>query len=295
MKKMDVEESLVKRCAYCREVTGQRGGRIVKGKYALLLALKSFDYELTHLGSYARQSADCYELLESKLDALCRFILREDNRSDWSRWGELDELKGLSAQLRHTSSQALGELEKFQSRRLLERREYGSEYWSLLSSSVREELEDYAITGESRVLFVGSGSLPLSALTIARQTGAALCCLDIDQEAAELGARVVETAGLLGRCRVVSSYAEALDWSQQATHVFIASLVERKCEVVEQLECCIPREARIIVRYGNGLKSLFNYPLLAEFGPGWQAKPLSRSDRIYDTLLLTSVTDEVRL
>lgn len=265
----------------------------MKAKYALLLALKSFDYELTHLSSYIRQSAECFELLELKLDALCRFILSEDNHSDWSRWGHLDELKGLGAQLRHTSNQAVCELEKFQCRRLLGQQNHASEYLSLLSSSMQEELEEYEMNSESRVLFVGSGSLPLSALTIARQTGAALCCLDIDEEAAEMGSRVMKEAGLLGQCRVVSSYEDALAWSEQATHVFIASLVEKKQDVIERLRVCIPAKTRIIVRYGNGLKSIFNYPLQAEFGSAWQANARSRMDRIYDTLILTAAVEGV--
>ncbi|MCA0756639.1 hypothetical protein KP806_16405 [Paenibacillus sp. N4] len=258
----------------------------MKSKYSLLLALQSFDYEITRLCSYAKECEDCYELLQVKLDDLCRYIMCEGNDLVWKRWGEHPEIRRHGEQLRSTSNQALCELEKHQSMRLLERKESLTEYLAMLSASVKRELRDYELHSGSRVLFVGSGALPLSALTIARETGAEVLCLDIDEEAVRIGSMVAEAGGLRDRVRFSGSYVEGLAFAEQATHVIVASLVESKHEVLKTFRPAIRSDAAVILRYGHGLKSVFNYPLDGDFGTDWHTASFGRSDCVYDTVML---------
>ena len=42
------------------------------------------------------------------------------------------------------------------------------------------------MTSQDRILFVGSGSMPITAFTIIKETGAEITCVDIDKEALDL-------------------------------------------------------------------------------------------------------------
>lgn len=258
----------------------------MKRKYSLLLDLKSFNYEISLLKDYSNEHADCYELLQLKLDTLCQYIMNEQHHESWEQWGHNEEIIHQSEKLRSTSNQALCELEKYQSSQLLQNKESLSEYLTLLSSSIKKELLDFEFYSDSRVLFIGSGAFPLSALTIARETGAEVLCLDVDEEAVNLGGKIAEIAGLRNRIRFSGSYVEGLHYALKSTHIFIASLVGNKCEVLEKLKPAISPETSIILRYGNGIKSIFNYPLAIDVGNEWEKKWFTRNDCIYDTLVL---------
>lgn len=259
----------------------------MKGKYSLMLALQTFNYELTLLNNYVEQSSECFELLQAKLDALCRYIVFEGNHHDWNEWGHLKEIDELGEQLRFTSNQALCTLEKFQCQRMLEQKETISEYLAELAKAVEQEIPKFRLQSDSRILFIGSGSLPLSPLTISRKTGAEVLCLDTDREAVWFGTKMAEALGMQEKVRFIGTYDEGLAYIRQATHIMIASLVDRKVELLEMLKSELPWDAIVILRYGNGLKSLFNYPFEEHMATGWQMTPLTRQDSLYDTAILT--------
>ncbi|GIQ68373.1 hypothetical protein DUZ99_00970 [Xylanibacillus composti] len=260
----------------------------MKGKYALMLALQTFNFELTLLNNYAKQCSECFEFIQAKLDALCRYIMCDGNHIVWEQWGHLQEIVELVDQLRFTSNQALCNLEKFQSQKLLEQKESMSEYLSMLSMAVKQEIPNFHLQPNSRILFIGSGSFPISPLTLSRETGAEVLCVDIDEEAVLFGTKVADALGMQDKVRFVGTYEEGLAYIRQATHIFIASLVERKYELLEMLKTELPSNAIVILRYGNGLKSLFNYPFEMGLATGWQLTSLLKHDGIYDTAILTS-------
>jgi len=268
----------------------------VKGKYALMLALQTYNYELTLLNNYVQQCSECFELLQAKLDALCRYIVYEGNHSIWDEWGHLQEIDALGNQLRITSNQALCSLEKFQCQRLLEQQDSMSEYLARLSAEVKQEIPKFHLQSNSRILFIGSGALPISPLILCRETGAEVLCVDIDREAVYFGTRIAESLGMHKKVRFIGTYEEGLDYIRQATHIFIASLVEGKVELLEMLKSELPGDAIVVLRYGNGLKSLFNYPFEQNMATGWKMTPLIRQDSFYDTAILTfrsSLVEEV--
>lgn len=135
--------------------------------------------------------------------------------------GDNEEVIQQSERLRSTSNQALCELEKYQSNQLLQQRDSLSEYLTLLSATINKGLLDISFQSNSRVLFIGSGAFPLSALTIARETGAEVFCLDVDEEAVKLGSGMAEVVALGHRVRFSDSYADGLHYALHATHIFI--------------------------------------------------------------------------
>ncbi|MBH5316434.1 hypothetical protein I6N90_01265 [Paenibacillus sp. GSMTC-2017] len=260
----------------------------MKHKYAFLLSLQSIEYEIKKLTLFSKKCSDCFELLQVKLDELCLFMTSEINEEQWQLWGHDKEIKQQSNQLRQTSTYALCEMEKYQSVSTLENKMDMSDYLTILSGAVKDELNEFRIVATSKVLFVGSGAFPTSALTIAKETNADVLCIDIDSEAIRLGRRVAEISGLQSKVLFSESPLNEQTFLKDATHVIIASLVRNKYEVLEELKKTLNAEAKIILRYGNGLKSVFNYPMEKDLTDDWDTTPISLNKSIYDTMIIES-------
>ncbi len=65
----------------------------MKNKYSFLLSLKSLEYEIKELSFYSKVCCDCFELLQSKLDHLCKFMISDENEKLWHIWGNHEEIK----------------------------------------------------------------------------------------------------------------------------------------------------------------------------------------------------------
>lgn len=258
----------------------------MKDKYEFMLALRALAFEIQELRIYSQADPDCFELLKHKLDQLCHFMSDAQNEQRWHRWHDHEEVRLHSGQLRETSVQALCDMEKYQSLCTTNQQLNVSDYLDVLAQSVREELAHYRIDHTSQVLFIGSGAFPLSALTIAKETGARLLCLDIDAEALELGRQVAATSGLADQVQFASRPDQDLAFLQTATHIVIASLVPNKREMIEAIEPYIHTDTMIVLRYGNGLKSIFNYPWEADLAGDWEQTQLMQGHRLYDTVVL---------
>ncbi|MCP1308892.1 nicotianamine synthase family protein [Paenibacillus tyrfis] len=258
----------------------------MKHRYAFLLSLKLLEYEIRQLTDFSRQCPDCFDLLQTKLDDLCRFMISEENERQWLLWSDHEEIRWHGERLREASARALCDMEKYQSTRTLERQTDMGRYLSVLSDTVHDELRRFRIGRTSKVLFVGAGAFPLTALTVAKETGADVLCLDIDTEALDLGSRMAEASGLHDKVQFSGHGLKELAFVKEATHVMIASLVKNKLEVLEDLRQAVHQDTSIILRYGNGLKSIFNYPLESDLSQEWELSPVVQSRGIYDTLMI---------
>ncbi|MEZ1376907.1 pseudopaline biosynthesis protein CntL, partial [Enterobacter hormaechei] len=83
-------------------------------------------------------------------------------------------LQALGLRLRDAAVQALCELEKHLCQGVLHEPGEMGRYLGSLLESIRGELDSAGIDADARVLFVGSGALPTSALVLAREVGAHL-------------------------------------------------------------------------------------------------------------------------
>lgn len=255
-------------------------------KYEFLFSIKKLRYEINELSAYIKESKYCYELLTNKLEDLSKFVVSEENDKQWQIWGEDAEIRKYSAELREASSKAICTIEKYQSSCSINAQTDISEYMSTLCNSVKKEVETFEINKHSKVVFIGSGAFPISALTIAKQTSAEIMCLDIDMEAVEMGKNIAELTGLESRVSFTNKTVSELPFIKDATHVMIASLVKNKLEVLEDLKYVLPGGAKVIIRYGNGLKSMFNYPLDQDLSNEWNQANIEQSEHFYDTVVL---------
>lgn len=261
----------------------------MKDKYEFLLDMKRLDFEIKELNEYCRQCCGCYELLQDKLDHLCQFVTCQENMKRWCRWGSHAEICNQSECLRETSVRALCDMEKYQSNCVCNNELDVSQYISALSHTVKQELAFFGFTPASKVLFIGSGALPVSALTIAKELGAQVLCVDIDQEAVALGKQVAKVSGLDAIVAFSGQSLKEIPFVKEATHIVIASLVKNKLDVINEVKEAMNDCAKIILRFGNGLKSIFNYPMEPNVPGDWMQTIISQNRSIYDTMILEKV------
>lgn len=263
----------------------------MKERFQLLLSLKVTEYEINELSKFAKECDECYELLKVKLDSLHHFMTDPINLHRWQEWGEDKDILSLSEKLREASVHALCEIEKYQSVRTCKHQLNASEYITTLSQTVKHELDELHINENSKVLFIGSGAFPISALTIASEKNAEVHCIDIDEEAVEMGRKVSEITGLQENVRFYKAIRNDVHFAKKSTHVLIASLVRNKREVLDELKDLLQPHTKVILRYGNGLKSIFNYPLEMNPTKDWELQSVKRTDGIYDTMVLEKVNE----
>ena len=261
------------------------GLRIV-GHEDLLNVLNSLEDELKQLMIKALNAPEGLELLGAKLDYLCEYIVCEENERLWNQWGDREDVMQCAMRLRVTSDEALCMVEKMRALRVYTEEWDMDLYLSLLSASVNEERLYAQIDGTSKVIFIGAGAFPLSAFIIAKETCAEVVCTDIDDEAVYHGRKLAQFLGLQRILHYSDSHLRHPEFLAAATHVFIASLVAEKQEILEELKSKVPLDCKMIVRYGNGLKSIFNYPLEISLLKEWQVKSIKLDNCIYDTIIL---------
>ncbi len=140
------------------------GSHAMQGRTPLLETLRELECEIRLLTVYARECCGCYEILRRKLDRLSGLIGEDCSRAQWQADSDDPALQALGLRLRDAAVQALCELEKHLCQGVLHEPGEMGRYLGSLLESIRGELDSAGIDADARVLFVGSGALPTSAL-----------------------------------------------------------------------------------------------------------------------------------
>jgi histidine 2-aminobutanoyltransferase len=228
--------------------------------------------------------------LAAAIDAYSALITDERNAEAWVRLEreasrEIAELTGI---IRKTSARCVAIMEKHRARRLLRGEADGTDYFSNIESCIEQEFGSFRVAFDSKVLMIGSGAFPMTPLYISRRTGAEVIGIDIDEEAVELGRQVVERLGSGLRIRLSSAFIEQLEDIRDVTHVIISSTVAIKYELLDRLHALTNPDVVVAMRYGNRLKSLFNYPMQEVDLAKWSlADALLRPGQVFDIALYT--------
>lgn len=256
-------------------------------EYEFILSLKLMEFEIRQITVYTKAFPQCYTMLKNKLDGLSDFIHQEKNKHNWQLWQSNSELQELARTVRETSIHALRVLEKHQAVHSQEDDIQQSTYLDLLSISLQSELPCLQITRESKVLFIGSGASPMSVLTIAQETGAEVVGLVWDKEAADLAEQAAATSEAASRVTFTHQALKELAYTKEATHIIVASHIENKQEVLDELRQVANSQVKILIRYGNGLKSLFNYTWPEEDHLlEWTQSSGGPASQLYNTIIL---------
>lgn len=230
---------------------------------------------------------NCTEL-EILIDSYSTFITDESNKTVWEQLElqESSDLYQLVVDLRKKSAQCVAIMEKYRALKLLNGNEEITDYFQNIESCIEKEFGSFQITSESKVLLIGSGSYPMTLLLIAKQTGAEVVGIDIDDESIQLGIRVVEKLGNGFNIRLEKELVENLHFTKDATHIIFSSTVDIKYEILDQLHTLTNENVVVAMRYGDQLKSLFNFPKRKVDEQKWVlVESIIRADHVFDIAL----------
>lgn len=111
-----------------------------------------------------------------------------------------------------------------------------------------------------RILFIGSGSMPISALLLGRYLDTQIDCLDIDPTA------VQNSIALIAKWKFtnINAYHQSCEEHELRCYdaVFIALLAKPKLEILNVLHKGINQECAVICRTSYGLRTLLYAPTL---------------------------------
>lgn len=112
---------------------------------------------------------------------------------------------------------------------------------------VRDEIKLADVKINDRILCIGGGSIPCTALQIANLTGAKVDVIDIDSRAVYNARNVVEKMGLNNKIYITNIRGEEVDISSYDV-IHVALQVTPKEEVVEHIWSKARKGTRILVR-----------------------------------------------
>ncbi len=134
-------------------------------------------------------------------------------------------------------------------------------YLSDVYKQVDDEVCTACVERSSRVLFIGAGHFPESAIRIAANKGCHVTCAEISKDACETSRRLIAKTSL----PINIQWRDGADLNcADFSHIWIAALVPEKERILRKISLSVRSEAFVIVRYGNDLKELFNQPLSLE-------------------------------
>ncbi|WP_372508732.1 nicotianamine synthase family protein [Pseudalkalibacillus decolorationis] len=236
---------------------------------------------------YDHTTNHCSEF-EVLIDDYSKFIINERNNEAWEQL-ELQESSDFNQRvedLRKKSALCVAIMEKYRALKLLNGTTERTDYFKNIESCIEKEFGQFQITLESKVLLVGSGSFPMTPLLIAKRTGAEVFGIDIDDEAIRLGRNVVEKLGGDLNIRLEKKAVENMKYANELTHIIFSSTVETKYDILDQLYPLTNENVVVAMRYGNQLKSIFNYPMREVDGEKWRmVENIIRPDDVFDIAL----------
>ncbi|HEK9099921.1 methyltransferase domain-containing protein [Bacillus pfraonensis] len=243
------------------------------------------------IGRYDHTINDCLEL-ETLIDEYSHFIINTRNKEMWEKLQQQGycDLNQLAVSLREKSALCVAIMEKYRALKLLSGVAEITDYFKNIESCIEKEFGSFQITSDSKVLLVGAGSFPMTPILIAKRTGAEVIGIDIDDEAIKLGLNVVERIGAGLNIRLERVPVENLDFTRDATHIIFSSTVKDKYDILEQLHTLTNDNVVVAMRYGNQLKSLFNYPSREVDKQKWnKVDDILRPDNVFDIELYQKV------
>jgi len=179
------------------------------------------------------------------------------------------EVAALRISLLDRLSEAESALERFWSQRFRDRKTlhvrdlkeflYWRNYERLLGMELKAlaAIPRFKAQEHGEIVFVGGGSLPLSAILLHLRTGKPVLCVDADAEASEYAGKLLAKLSL---SQVSAVHTDGMDFDYGgASAIFIASLTNRKMDVAQRIvETC--KEPVVAVRTVDGVRALLYRP-----------------------------------
>jgi hypothetical protein len=132
-------------------------------------------------------------------------------------------------------------------------------YLCLYEELARREVRLSGMTSADRVLFVGSGPFPITAIEYHRQTGCTVDCVDFVPEAVATSREVLERLRLSSGVFCRQARGEHVP-ADPYSIVLVGVLAQPKQEILENVASSCPVGCRILTRTTFGLRELIYQP-----------------------------------
>jgi nicotianamine synthase-like protein len=158
-------------------------------------------------------------------------------------------------------------------------------YLTRFNILVRKEIALAGITPASRVLMIGSGYFPSTAIALASQAACRIDCVDFVAEAWTASRKLIAKMGLDDRITIIKGRGEEQDCSRYDV-VLVGCLAQPKRKIMANLAATAAPHCRVVCRTTLGARSFMWKPV----GPG-ELEPYRpvRSFRATGTQHLSSV------
>ncbi len=186
------------------------------------------------------------------------------------------KIAAIQQSLRRLSSQGESELERFWAERILESDHTQTTLMRFPYFKNYERMTDFEVDGmmscdlheNHKILFVGSGPLPLSSIMMAQKYGFSVDNLDVDKKACELASGIIERLNLSEKLKVIhKDILDITDFSRYES-VFIAALVGRdeaeKIRIIDHVAHYAEKGIHIVLRSVSDLGTLLYPEITAE-------------------------------
>lgn len=262
----------------------------------LIQQMDAFLNQFTQLNIAYQQHANNEAEMEQTIGQFTAFILDSGNRETWEQieWEQDEKLAEKMAEkmaaLREQSAYCVWAMEKYRAIQLEKNRNDIAHYFSNIESCIETEFGSFKITSGSKVLLIGAGAFPMTPLFIAQKTGATVVGIDIDSEAVRLAQMVVSILSPHFYISIKNCTIDQLEFTREATHIVISSTIKEKFDLLMQLHALTNPDVVVAMRYGNGMKSLFNYPLQHVDGSLWKiANNVRHPGNVFDVMVYKKV------
>lgn len=128
-------------------------------------------------------------------------------------------------------------------------------YLTRYEELARREIALAGITAADRVLFIGSGPLPITAIEYCRRTGCRVECVDYVPQAVEISRAVLRRLDLDRQISCRQARGETVA-ANEFSVVLVGVLAQPKQEIFQSLHGTCAPECRIIARTTFGLRGL---------------------------------------
>jgi len=142
----------------------------------------------------------------------------------------------------------------------------------------RTEYQGSVVKPGERVLFLGSGPLPLSLIVLCHQYGLKGIGIEEEPDRAELSRTVLDKIGLSNRIKIITGNQYSVPLEERPALVMVAAQAEPKRDIFDHLARILPAGTKVSYRiYEKGLRKLLDtfsrYELPAQFEEYLRVRP----------------------
>jgi len=152
---------------------------------------------------------------------------------------------------------------------------------------IKKEINLARIDKEDKVLFIGSGPFPISAILLNKIAGCIVDCYEKKKKSADISREVISRLRLEDQIRIIKHKGEYLN-NDRYSVVIIALLAKPKKEIIARISRKLPENIRVICRTSHGIRQAFYEPTDSRTLGSFQiiATKYARGNQTVSSLLL---------